>query len=153
MNLCEQAETLRLLLIMGLVSKAEVIAWADELIATRDDLPGWLLDVSLAANEDEEGIVSKLGDLPCEGDRMMAAYSAIDRFGEALRAGGMGARTAARMLELWASSVKVYHDDWLKAMTPSWIADEVDCGYVSEQYLIRSVEECLVHFAAVRREG
>jgi hypothetical protein len=149
MNICEQAEAFRLLLIMGLVSKSEVIAWADELIGTRDDLPGWLLDVSLAANEDNEVIA--LGDLPCEGDRMLAAYWAIDRFAGAFRRGGMAARTAAHMLERWASSVKVYHDDWLKAMTPSWVAVEIDCGHASEQDVIALVDECLAHFAAMRR--
>jgi hypothetical protein len=153
MNICEQAEAFRLLLIMGVVSKSEIIAWADELIATRDHLPEWLLDVSLAANEDDEAIVSKLDDLPCEGNRMIAAYSAIDRFAEAFRVECMPAQTAARILERWASSAKVNQDNWSEAMMPSWIAVEIGCGHASEQDVIASVKKCLAHFAAVRRAG
>ena len=46
MNICEQAEAFRLLLLMGVIDKSEVIAWADGIIAARDVVPGWLLDVS-----------------------------------------------------------------------------------------------------------
>ena len=104
MNICEQAEAFRLLLIMGVVPKSEVIAWADALIATRDELPNWLLDVSLAANEDDEAIVSKLDDLPCDANRMLAAYSALDRFTKAFHTEGIGAQTGDWMLERWASA-------------------------------------------------
>ena len=151
MNICEQAEAFRLLLIMGVVSKPEIIAWADDLIATRDHPPEWLLDVSLAANESDEAIESKLRDLRCDGDRILAGYSAIDRFAEGFRTGGIPAQTAARMLRHWAASAKVNQDDWSAAMMPTWIADEIDCGHASEQDVIASVDTCLAHFAAVRR--
>lgn len=39
MNICEQAETLRLLLPMGVVAKAEAIAWAHELIRKLEYCP------------------------------------------------------------------------------------------------------------------
>jgi hypothetical protein len=153
MNICEQAEMFRLLLIMGSVRKSDVIAWADGVIATQDQLPGWLLDVSLAANEDDEAIVAKLDDLPCEGNRMVAAYSAIDHFAKAFRLEGIGAETAAEMLQRWASSAKINQDEWSAAMMPSWIASELGCGHASEEDVIASVEKCLAHFAAVRRAG
>ena len=54
MNMCEQAETFRLLLIMRVAAKAEIISLADDLIM-RDEHPSeWLLDLSLAANEQDE---------------------------------------------------------------------------------------------------
>ncbi len=151
MNICEQAEAFRLLLIMGVASKAEIISWADELILARDELPGWLFDLSLAANGDDEVIESKLRDLPCEANLMTAAYSAMDRFAEKYRAGGVPAQTAARMLERWASGAKVNQGEWERAMMPSWIACEIDCGHASEQDVIASVDKCLAHFAAIRR--
>ena len=153
MNICEQAEAFRLLLIMGAASKPEIIAWADDLIATHDNPPGWLCDVSLAANEDEEAIQSKLRHLPCEGNRMIAAYSAIDRFAQAFRTGGIPAQTAARMLERWAASATVNEDEWSAAMMPRLIASEIECGHASEQDVIASVDECLAHFEALRRAG
>jgi hypothetical protein len=153
MNICEQAEAYRLLLIMGVVPKSEVIAWADDVIATHDQLPDWLLDVSLAANEDDEAIVSKLDDLRCERNRMLAAYSAIDRFAERLRTDSVCAQTAAGMLLRWASSAKINQDDWSAAMMPHWIEVEIDCGHASEEYVISSVNKCLAHFAALRQAG
>jgi hypothetical protein len=153
MNICEQAEAFRLLLIMGVVTKSDVIAWADEVIATGDQLPDWLLDVSLAANCDDEAIVSKLDDLPCEGNRTVAAYSAIDRFAEAFGSEGIGAQTAAEMLQRWASSAKINQEDWSAAMMPYWIASEIDCGHAREVDAIAAVRQCLAHFAAVRRAG
>src|SRR5947208_3405958 len=133
MDICEQAEAFRLLLLMGVVAKSDVIEWADEVIVTRDDLPNWLLDVSLAANEDDQAVASKLDDLPCEGNRMLAAYAAIDRFAEAFSAGTIRAETATRMLAAWASSAKVSHADWQAAVLPGWVAAGLDAGHMLEE--------------------
>jgi hypothetical protein len=152
-NICEQAETFRLLLGMGLVSKSEIIAWADELIATRDNLPEWLLDVSLAANGDDDAIGSRLQDLPCEGDRMAAAHRAIERLAEAFGSGGIAGSAAARMLKRWAASAKLNQDDWTRAMRPVWVADEVEYGYATERDVVEAVTKCLDEFSAGRRRG
>ena len=151
MNMCEQAEAFRLLLIMGLASKAEIISWADDWIVRDERPPEWLLDLSLAANESSDVIESKLRDLPCEGDRTVAAYSAIERFADAFRSGDVSLKTAALMLERWAASANVDQDDWTKAMLPIWVADEVEYGYTSKQDVVESISKCLAHFAAVRR--
>ncbi|MDQ3441600.1 MAG: hypothetical protein M3478_14755, partial [Planctomycetota bacterium] len=133
MNLCEQAETFRLLLIMGIASRSEIVAWADAVIAAQAHLPEWLLDVSLAANEDDYAMESRLRALPCDANRRMAAYSAIDRFAEEFRSGGIPPNAGARMLEKWAASAKVNQDDWTAAMIPLWVADEVEHGYTSDE--------------------
>jgi hypothetical protein len=140
-----------LLLIMGIVSKSEIISWADDLIARPDNVPEWLLDVSLAANGDDMAVEAKLRDLPYAADCTTAAYSAIDRFAEAFHSGSIPPQAAARMLERWAASVKVNQHDWSEAMEPSWIAREIEYGYTSEQDVIASVNKCLTHFASLRR--
>ena len=84
---------------------------------------------------------------------MVAAYSAMGRFAEAFRSGDFPPQTAARMLERWAASAKVTQEDWTAAMVPLWVADEVEYGYTSEQDVVAAVNECLAHFAAVRRAG
>src|SRR3954453_22483845 len=70
MSICEQAETFRLLLRMGLASKSEIISWPDDLILSRDMVPEWVLDVSLAVNDDNERLESKLRDVPCDCDHI-----------------------------------------------------------------------------------
>src|SRR5262245_5976201 len=99
MNLCEQAEAFRLLLIMGIATKSEMLAWADGVIASDAAPPGWLLDVSLAANEDDHAFEARLRELPCEANRTVAAYAALDRFAEEFRSGGITPEEAARILE------------------------------------------------------
>jgi hypothetical protein len=153
MNMCERAESFRLLLIMGVASKSEIISWADELIAREERPPEWLLDLSLAANESNDVIESKLRDLPCEGDRAVAAYAVIERFAEAFRSGDVPPQAAALMLQRWAASANVNQDDWTQAMVPIWVADEVEYGHTSEQDVVESISKCLAHFAAVRRAG
>jgi hypothetical protein len=148
MNICEQGETFRLLLLMGVVEKSEVIAWADGIIETQDGVPDWLLDVSLAANEDFGTVESKLGDLPGEWSRLAAAYGALIRFVEAFEIEGrFNARRAARMLEVWACSAELNHEDWTAAMMPSWITSEVDSRHARDIDVIESIEGCLKHFA------
>jgi hypothetical protein len=151
MNICEQAEAFRLLLIVGIASKAEIIAWADALILTRDNPPGWLLNLSLAANGDEDVIQSKLRDLPWDADLATGAYLAMDRLAEAYHAGDISPQTAARMLLGWAESAKVGEDARQRAMWPAWIASDVACGDASEQDLLESMDKCLAYFATVQR--
>ena len=153
MNICEQAEELRLSLIMGLVERSDVIRWADSLIAASEHVPEWVLDVSLAANQSAEMIESKLRDLPCNGNRMTSAYSAIRRFSEAFQSGRLAIARAIRMLELWAGSARVPQDGWTKAMTPTWIADDAMHGIFSSDDVIASVNECIAYFAAVPGPG
>ncbi len=46
----EHAEYLRLLLAMGLVTRAEIVAWADSQIEAMDDPPIQLIEVALGGN-------------------------------------------------------------------------------------------------------
>ena len=150
MNICEQAEAFRLLLLMGVVDKAEVVAWADGLIAARDTVPEWLLDVSLAANQDNWTMEAKLRDLRGEYNPRAAAYSAMDRFAKEFQVNGsFTSEEAAHMLAAWAGSAKVSQEDWNAAMMPSWVADEVPYGYTTDQQVVESIDDCVAHFTAV----
>jgi hypothetical protein len=153
MNACEQAEAFRLMLLMGVASRGEIVAWADSRIERDESPPEWLLDLSLAANQHDDVVESKLRDLPCEGDRTAAAYSAVDRVAEAFRSGSVPPQAAARMLQRWANSARANQHDAEQAMAPSWYADEVEYGYTSEQDVIDALNTAFAHFATMRRSG
>ena len=154
MNICEQAEAYRLLLQMGMVEKSEVISWADGIIVTQDRVPDWLLDVSLAENEETSAIESRLRDLPGEWSRLGAAYAALDRFAEEFQIKGrFTSRSAADMLQVWADSIKGNEKDWREAMLPGWIADEVPFGNATDQQVVDLIDACIAYFAAARKVG
>ncbi len=151
MNICEQAEAFRLLLLMEVIDKSEIIAWADGIIATQDTLPEWLLDVSLAANEDKWAIEGKLREVRGEASPVVAAYAAIERFAKEFHISGrFKPEQAAQMLVVWAGSAKVSQDDRTAAMVPSWVADAVPDGYTSHQGVVESINNCIARFAAIR---
>ena len=135
---------------MGVIDKVEVIAWADGLVASRDRVPEWLLDVSLAANQDKWAIEAKLRDVPGERNPLVSAYAAIQRFGKEFEANGkFTSKEAAHMLVIWAASAKVGQDHWVRAMMPSWIADDLASGYTTDQQVVESIHDCIAHFAAI----
>ena len=149
MNLCERAEAFRLLLLMGVIEKSEVISWADGIIASQDTLPEWLLDVSLAANQDRWELEAKLRDVSGECIPLVAAYAAIERFAMEFKANGrFTSEAAAQMLAVWAGSAKVNRDDWTAAMVPSWVAGDVPYGHATDQQVVEAVDACVAHFAA-----
>ncbi|HZZ41307.1 MAG TPA: hypothetical protein VFE58_00080 [Tepidisphaeraceae bacterium] len=149
MNICEQAEAFRLLLLMGVVDKKEIISWADSIISTQDNLPEWLLDLSVAANHDTATIEAKLRELPGEWSRISAAYAAITRFTNEFQINDkFTSPEAAHMLAVWAESAKVNQEDRAVAIMPSWIADEVPHGYAVDQDIVESIKKCITHFAA-----
>jgi hypothetical protein len=152
-NICEQAETFRLLLLMGIVSKSEIIAWADDLIMRLENPPEWLLNISLAANDSEGAIEFKLRDVPFEGDRMTAAYSALDRFAQTFQLGKLSIPAAASILHVWASHSRLKDDDdWTWAMVPFWSAQELEFGHTSQEDVLSAINRCLAHFAARRQK-
>jgi hypothetical protein len=154
MNICEQAEAYRLLLLMGVVEKSEIISWADGIITTQDKAPDWLLDVSLAENEKTSVIESKLRDLPGEWSRLGAVYAALDRFAEEFQIKGrFTSREAAGMLQVWADSIKGNVKDWREAMMPGWLLDEVPYGNATDQQVVESIDACIAYFAEARKVG
>jgi hypothetical protein len=135
---------------MGVIDKSEVIAWADGIIATQDAVPEWLLDVSLAANQDKWALEAKLREVRGDWSPLVAAYAAIERFGKEFEANGrFTSKEAAHMLAIWAGSAKIGQDDWTTAMVPSWIADDVPYGYATDQQIVDSIRDCIAHYAAV----
>lgn len=150
MNICEQAEAQRLLLLMGVIDKSEIIAWADSMIASREQVPEWLLDVSLAANQDKWAIEAKLRDVPGEPNPRVSAHAAIQRFASEFEVNcKYTSKEAAHMLAIWAESANIGQDDWVRAMVPTWIADDVASGYTTDQQVIESIRDCIAYFTAV----
>ena len=153
MNICEQAEAFRLLLLMGVIDKSEIIAWADRMIETQDSVPGWLLDVSLAANESVSVIETKLRELPGEWNRTTAAYAAMNRFAIEFQVHDKyTSQQAAKMLWVWAGSPKVSSEDYPAAMAPKSFADEVAYGYASDRDVVASIDACIEHFRRVQNK-
>lgn len=73
--IAQTAALKRLELILGLISKENVIAWADEILTDTDDLPPQLYEISLAVNKSPKEVASLLRDLAEDAD--LAEISAI----------------------------------------------------------------------------
>lgn len=135
---------------MGVIEKSDVISWADGIIAAQDTVPEWLLDISLAANQDKWTIEAKLREVRGEWNPLVAAYAAIEGFAKKFQANGrFTSQKAALMLAIWAGSAKVNQDDWTAAMVPSWVAGEVPYGHATDQNIVKSINACIARFAAI----
>jgi hypothetical protein len=141
MHPAEEAEVLRLLMVMGIASKDEVIAWADRLIETTDQPPAWVINISLAANRYADVIESMLSDAAQDADRQRAAYVAMGRLAASFRAGHLTTMDATHKLRLWATRAHVNEEDAQRAMVPDYVADEVDYGYLTEADVAQAVQE------------
>ncbi len=153
LNIREEAEVRRLLLIMGVISTSNVVEWADGLIERRDHVPGWLLDICLTADSDDASMLSKLNGLPLDVNGTLAAYAALDRFEVAFRAGHIQVIEAAAMLARWAATATLSHADQSTAAMPSSVASEIDCGLASEENVACAIEDCLAHFVGKERKA
>jgi hypothetical protein len=131
---------------MGLVEIPDVVEWADRLITVCDQVPAWVIDVSLAANERAEVVEQKLRDSLSDAADMTPAYTAMRLFANEFRSGKFAAADAAHRLKLWADNVKVPQDAWTMAMTPSWIVEDARYGVFPEYDLLASIKQCLEHF-------
>jgi hypothetical protein len=141
----------RLLLLMGAVSVSDIVTWADGVIVAEDQPPEWLLDVSLAANDSADKVESRLRDLPCEGNKLAASYSAIEFFAQDFTSGKISALLAAHMLKVWAANARVNQDGWTGAMVPSWIADEISYGYTSVDAVVSAIHGFLEDVKTIRK--
>src|SRR5438045_198723 len=98
----EEAEYLRLALVMGLIGPEEVVAWADRVIDALNEPPIQVIDVSLASSRSPDEIVDLLDAIPGDGDLAAAAHRALGLFLPRFRAGSISLEQAAEML--WAYS-------------------------------------------------
>ncbi len=71
-------------LIFGLISKEDVIAWADEIVMDVNDPPFQIYDISLAANKSPKEVASLLWELGENADIAEVSAIAFRRFAIAL---------------------------------------------------------------------
>lgn len=149
----EQAEELRLALVMGLIEKSDVIKWADALIMQEATPPKWLLDVSLAANESKDTVGSRLQDAVDRLDVTVPRQKALGRFARVFRSGELAPLNAAEMLVLWAYECG---DGWDRgeAAEAKFLAEDVAegrCG--SWEDVRRAIDRFLARHEATRDAG
>ncbi len=114
-TLREEAEFWRLALTMGLVDKAMVIAWADQTIASLDDPPIQIIDLSLAANRPAEDFPSLLAAVPGDGNMSGVAHQVLDFLRRRIVAGTVSLRHAVQMLRVYGDQARVAEDERLEA--------------------------------------
>jgi hypothetical protein len=78
--IAQEAELKRLELFVGLISKDDVIAWVDEIIAGIKNPPFQLYDISLAANRSTKDVESLLRELRESADIAEVSAAAFRRF-------------------------------------------------------------------------
>ena len=93
------AEALRLGLLAGMVDRSEIVAWADERVATdrAAEAPA-LLDLSLGAEKSVADLVSLLGALPGASDTGNVGRRLARQIYRALRDRRVGIEHAARAM-------------------------------------------------------
>ncbi len=73
----EEAETLRLGLMMGLVQPGEVVSWADQVVAEMADPPIEVIDVAVATRQPPDELARLLKRVPGPADLMAAAHRVL----------------------------------------------------------------------------
>ena len=150
----EQAEELRLALAMGLIAKADVISWADAVIQSEANPPTWVFDVSLASNESEDGVASRLRDIVAGIDVTVPTQKALERFAQTFRSGKLAPLDASRKLMLWVNSAQLPYETRAEAFTVKFVAEDVADGiYGSLSDVTDAIDRFLTRHDAARRAG
>jgi hypothetical protein len=146
----EEAEYLRLALAMGLVTPAEVVAWADRQIAALDEPPIELIDVSLAGSRSPVQVMDLLKAIPGDGDLTAAAHRALGRLLKEFRAGGLSPEQVADMLSAYSNWASVPAGERTAASTfrelvycmrQGWFGTSESVRSEFEDFLVRNSAE------------
>lgn len=98
----EEAEYLRLALMMELVTVDDVVSWADRQIEVQGEATPPLIDLSLAGSAPADEVAILLEAIPGNGDLIAAAHRALRQFSERFRSGAISLDKTA--VFLWAYS-------------------------------------------------
>ncbi len=112
-TLREEAEFLALALAMGLVEKAEVIAWADGHIVDMDVPPIEIIDVSLAGGMQPKEVVPLLKRVRGTGDLTAVAHQVLGLLRRRLLCGAVTPPQADAALSAYLSVAEVPSVEWL----------------------------------------
>lgn len=136
-TLKEQAEVLRLSLLIGMVPKQSIIAWADHVIESEENLPWEIIEISLAGKKSVGEIVLLLSDVGGEVNSFIVIQIIFGILGHALaRQAQSAAMTAWLMyrlltqydldlLEGWRLTRGLYFDDSF-ALAEAGIYDDTE---------------------------
>ena len=94
----QDAEIMRLRLQSGLSSVANVVEWADEVIATRDNPQEWLINLSLSRTANPHDVVSILYSIAKGADRYAAIRTLLGEMFDVIIVDRGRARTFANAL-------------------------------------------------------
>jgi hypothetical protein len=142
----EQAEYHRLLLAMRLISREEVIAWADDLIL-RGTVPIEVIEVSIAIHARDDELDAVLRAVRGDGDLTVAAHAALSRLKPVLD--GLPLGDAIDKVVRYGSSARIPELEQRDATIFDVLYEEMVAGYCgSEPDLRRMLRDFLDRHAA-----
>lgn len=115
----QEAERLRLHLLMGLIDRNRVVAWADATIKVMKETPFIeLIDVSLAGDQALPEMAQLLRAIPGEEDLAIVAHQALGLLWEKISFGGISLEKGLEMLRIYMQEAAISeeersHLDWL----------------------------------------
>ncbi len=107
----EEAEVLRLGLVLGLVEPGAAVAWADRIIAAAEATPIEVMDVAMASRQPVDEMIRLLGRVPGSADFTHAAHCALGFMRERFIGGGLSLEAAADMLWAYAREANIPEDE------------------------------------------
>jgi hypothetical protein len=126
MTIHEQAEYHRLLLVMGIIRREHVIAWADQLLL-QSAVPVEVIDISLAVHAKEYELDALLKKVPGEGDLALAAHAALGRLKVLLH--DLPLADAVKKIVEYGSTAKVPEEEHQAAILFRDLYDDMLAGY------------------------
>ena len=111
----EEAETLRLGLVMGLVSPQLVIAWADRVVMEMANPPIEVIDVAAATRQPPDELARLLKRLPGPADLTAGAYRVLGILRARAAVGGLALDVIANMLWVYSAEAVIPQAEGLAA--------------------------------------
>jgi hypothetical protein len=135
---------------MGLMSQRDVIAWADNIIGTCEEPPIEVIDVALAGGLPAHEVMSRLAQIPGEGDLAAAAHRALGLLRQRLARGEISLEGAVQALAAYHCWARVPQGESLAAGNfEEWL-------YLARAGLygsLQSVREELIRFLTEHQDG
>ncbi|WP_165076113.1 hypothetical protein [Paludisphaera rhizosphaerae] len=143
----EEAETLRLALLMGCFKPDEVVAWADRRIAELAAPPIELVDVATAGGQPPDELARLLKPMPGPADLAAAAHRALGVLRARAISDGFDLKSLTHKLYVYSLEANVSEDEQMEAMN---FDDQYDClvYYGTPEHLRNEVDRYIAEHAA-----
>jgi hypothetical protein len=136
-SLREQAEYLRISLLMGLIGVADVVRWADAAIGNMTEPPSEIIDLALAGKLHPEDVARMLAQVQGDADLTLAAHRAVGELASRFSGGSITIDDVAGMLYSYSQFARV---DEIERGTASILED------VLEYYTIEGATHAITEF-------